>query len=61
MDVLVELDKRLVEKRLKKYRREAFQATLSFWNDNNKEQIVLEEAVERGIKTAELIKELNSG
>lgn len=43
---------------LTKYRREAVHSTMRFWEESSKDERLIETAIDRGVQTAQLLKEI---
>lgn len=56
MSMIKDLDKELRRKKVFKYRREALQSALNYKEEKG---VTDEQAIERGVTTAEILKEFN--
>lgn len=55
---LLDLEEKLKEMNLTKYRREAVHSTMRFWEESSKDERLIETAIDRGVQTAQLLKEI---
>ena len=57
--IVIDLRDELRKKGLLKYNRAAIHSTVAYWEENDKKPALREEAIERGVTTAQLLKEYN--